>query len=904
MLSNLAIRNSYNRISVLFVFVLFSLSSYAQPHGGAPADLRCEYLTEPLGVDANAPRLSWLIDDDKIGAKQTAYQISVGAAPNRSDQWKSGKVLSDRSLVRYTGKKLLPNTKYYWSVTVWDKNGKPTISGPSFFVTGMRGIENWTGTWISDGDEHNILKKEAPMFRREFSVQKKIRSAIAYIAVAGLYELSINGRKVGDHVLDPMYTRFDRRNLYVTYDITNQLKAGKNAIGVLLGNGWYNLQSFAVWNLHEAPWRNRPTFCLDLKLTYEDGSTETIASDKNWKTATGPVIFNSIYTGEHYDARLEQTGWDIPGFDDKKWSGVENRSAPAKNIVSQLLHPIRYVEEIHPKTIRKINDSVYLYDLGRTIAGVSQITLKGDAGTTIQLQHAERIYDNGRVNMTNLVEHYRPKDDTDPFQTDIYILSGKGPETFKPHFNYKGFRYIEVRSSKAISLDLTNVTAFFMHSDVPAIGALKTSNKIINGIWSAGNNSYLSNLYGYPTDCPQREKNGWTGDAHTASETGLYNFDGITVYEKWIADHQDEQQPNGTLPSIIPTGGWGYEWGNGPDWTSTIAIIPWNIYMFYGDNKLLEQSYPNIKRYVDKITNTSDGHLTTWGLGDWLPVKTQTPVELTSSIFYYVDANILAKAAKLFGKTDDQKKYSQLAEQIKIAINAKYLNNATGLYGEGNQTAMSAPLFWGVVPADMKATVIENLVKRVHADGDKLDVGLLGSKTILNALSENGHADLAFKLASSDKFPSWGWWIANGATTMYENWKIDEEHMSLNHIMYGEISAWFYKTLGGIKPDEQQPGFKNILLNPQFVNLDSSFVSFKTVHGKVISAWEKKENSITYHLTIPANSTGKLFLPNNVTLYSSTGADGSKQNLIKQKDLSYQIASGSYNFVLKEKIAQ
>jgi alpha-L-rhamnosidase len=528
--------------------------------------------------------------------------------------------------------------------------------------------------------------------------------------------------------------------------------------------------------------------------------------------------------------------------------------------VAQQLHPIRFVEEISPVSVNKMTEQKSVYNLGRNIAGISRISVKGERGTTIRLKHAEMIFKDGNVNMSNIDVHYRPTDDKDPFQTDIYTLSGDGVETFWPHFNYKGFQYIEVTSDRPV--EIQSLTGIFMHSDVPPVGQVSSSNETLNKIWKATNVSYLSNLYGYPTDCPQREKNGWTGDAHIASETGLYNFDGITVYEKWLADHRDEQQPNGVLPNIIPTSGWGYTWANGPDWTSTIAIIPWNIYQFYGDSKLLADTYDNLKRYVDHITDVSPSGLTDWGLGDWVPVKSKAPKELTSSIYYFVDADILAKTAKLFGKEDDFRKYSALARKISDAINAKYLNRETGIYGTGLQTELSAPLFWGIVPENLKTKVAENLAKRVIADNKHLDVGLLGTKTILNALSENGYADLAYEVAAQETFPSWGWWIVNGATSLYENWPIDATRdISLNHIMFGEIGAWYYKALGGLKPDQENPGFKNVLLEPHFVKgLNSFQASHAGPYGEIQSSWKREGKKVVYRVVIPANSSASLKL--------------------------------------------
>jgi alpha-L-rhamnosidase len=836
-----------------YLWLLTNPANGATP--GDPADLKCEYLIRPIGIDAKHPRFTWRIDDDRPGAKQTAYQLYVSTDSSVMEKgWKSAKSATSANIAVYKGAPLQPFTRYYWKVDVWDKDGKKHSAGSSF-ETGMIDMKNWKGAWISDLND--VKAKPAGLFRKVFNAGKQIRSARAYIAVGGLYELYINGDKVGNHRLDPMYTRFDRRTLYVTYDVTKHLQQGKNAIGVMLGNGWYNHQSTAVWYFDKAPWRARPTFCLDLRVTYEDGSTETITSGKDWKTSLGPVIFNSIYTAEHYDARKEQPGWNTVSFDDSKWKDVLLRAAPSTNIVSQAMHPVENVETIPAKSINKFNDTLYVFDLGRNIAGVSQLTVKGEAGTTIRLVHAEQLHKNGRADLSNIDVHYRPTDDKDPFQTDIFILSGKGEETFMPKFNYKGFQYVEVVSDKPVQLTKESLTGYFMHSNVPPVGKISSSNPVLDKVWAATNNAYLSNLFGYPTDCPQREKNGWTGDGQIAVETGLYSFDGITVYEKWLADHRDEQQPNGVLPSIIPTGGWGYEWGNGPDWTSTIAIIPWNVYLFYGDTSLLAACYDNIKKYVDHIDDLYPSGLTTWGLGDWVPVKSKSPVEFTSTAYYFADATILAKTAKLLGKSNDYTKYTALAKKIQQAFNNKYLNTQTGMYSNGLQTELSAALFWGLVPEALKSKVAANLAKRVEQDNFHLDVGLLGTKTILNALSENGYPDIAYKVASQEDFPSWGWWIVNGATTLYENSDINATRdISRNHIMFGEIGAWLYKGLGGIYPDEKNPGFKNVILKPHFVaGLDHFEASHDGPHGRITTSWKRNGNVIGYTITIPANST-------------------------------------------------
>ncbi|MDP2114754.1 MAG: family 78 glycoside hydrolase catalytic domain [Bacteroidota bacterium] len=884
----------------LLLLVLIAIQTQAQK--SQSINLQCEHMVNPIGIDAASPRLKWQMNDTRQGAMQTAYQIVAGTdsakvSKGKGNMWDSRKIQSTGMLENYQGKPLQPFTKYYWTVRIWDQNNKQSsLAKVASFETGMMLMSNWKGSWISDTEDIDL--KPAPYFRKQFQPSGKIKSARIYIAAAGLYELFVNGKRVGDHQLDPMYTRFDRRTLYVTYNVTSLLNADLNAIGVLLGNGWYNHQSTAVWDFDKAPWRARPKFCFDLRITYKDGDEEVIASGEDWKTSLSPIVLNSIYTAEHHDARLNQPGWNMTDFDESKWGNAICVEAPSKNIVAQVLHPIRNTREITPVSMKKVNNKKYIFDLGKNISGVSRINVIGEKGATLRLKHGEFLDKNGDVDQSNIDIHYRPKDDKDPFQTDIYILNGEGLETFVPHFNYKGFQYVELTSDQPIELTKESLTGIFMHSDVPPIGKLSSSNTTLNKLWAATNSSYLANLFGYPTDCPQREKNGWTGDAHIAIETGLYNFDGITVYEKWLADHRDEQLPNGVLPAIIPTGGWGYTWANGPDWTSTIAIIPWNIYQFYGDSKILADNYDNLKRYVDHITDISPNGITDWGLGDWVPVKSVTPKELTSSIYYYVDADILAKAAKILNNEADYQKYSALAIKIASAINAKYLNRETGIYGTGLQTELSAPLFWGIVPENLKAKVAENIANRVIADNKHVDVGLLGSKTILNALSENGYADLAWEVASQETFPSWGYWISKGATTLYENWKTEgTSDLSMNHIMFGEIGAWYYKALGGIKPDETQPGFKNVLLKPNFVKgLDSFQTSHAGPFGNIQSSWKRDGNTVVYQVVVPANSSaslqlsGKKVSQNGKEVYTS--ANGT--------NYSTQLAAGSYEFVVNQ----
>jgi alpha-L-rhamnosidase len=807
--------------------------------------MQCEHLIDPLGLDNLHPRLSW-----RTFVQQKTYTLiastdSIALAKNQlaSLCWlKTGRA---EQLLSYQGRPLRPFTRYYWKVTI---NGQIAVSAIAAFETGPLSMSDWQGDWITDTKDINL--KSAPFFSKTFAINRTIKSARLYMACGGLYELSLNGEKVGDHILDPMFTRYDRRNLFVTYDVTKQFQRGSNTIDVLLGNGWYNHQSTAVWFYDKAPWRQRPRFCLDLRITYADGTTETISTDKTWRTALSSITLNSIYTGEHSDARLKDTLW-------KKVIVVH---APSEHIVAQALYPIRDCEKLNAVVVRKFNDSDYVFDIGRNIAGVTEITINGAPGTVIRLKHAERLDSLGHIDQSNIDYHYRPMGNGDPFQTDVYTLDSMS-DTFRPHFNYKGFRYVEVSSSSSVNLRKESLVAYFDHSDVPVVGAITSSDALITQLWRATNNSYLSNLFGYPTDCPQREKNGWTGDAHAAVETGLYNFDAITVYEKWLADVRDAQQPNGTISAIVPTSDWGYDHHNGPDWVSGIAIIPWDIYQFYGDSKALADNYEAIKRYVNLLNRRFPNYLCNWGLGDWVPIKSFAPVEFTSTVFYYQDALILAKTAKLFGKKQDFIFYSALAQKIKTAFNQKYLQS-DGNYDQGYQTELSFALYYHLTPENVKAQTATLLAKAVQTGGVHLDVGLLGSKTILPALSDNGYADCAYQLATLKTYPSWAYWMTQGMTTLPEEWDIGpKSDGSLNHIMFGSISAWFYSGLGGIQADEQEPGFKHILLRPHIpAGLDSFSAEHQSPCGTIKSGWKTENGRITYTATIPPNSTAELEL--------------------------------------------
>lgn len=867
------------------------------------ARLQCEYLENPLGIDCENPRFTWQLRGEEKGIRQQACKLFVGTdsvdvSNGTGNKWESGTIHSETIPAIYDGPALDALTRYYWAVKIKDEKGHWTVlSDVSRFETGMMGQDKWKGDWITDTHDYHV--KPAALFRKSFQVQRQPESARLYIAAGGLYELSLNGEKVGDHVLDPMFTRYDRRNLYVTYDITEEITEGENILAVHLGNGWYNHHPNTAWYFDKAPWRARPKFCLDLRIKYADGTEEVISTDRSWKTSSGPVVSNNIYTGEHYDARLCREAWDKTGFDDTEWENALPTGVPSQQVFSQSLHPIRDVEVLPARAMEKLDERTYVFDFGRNISGTSKISLSGPEGTRVELIHAERLDAKGHADVSHISQLYFPEDGSDPIQTDVVYLSGK-EDCFRSRFTYKGFQYVEVSADKPLSLRPESVEAVVQHSDLPVAGSIHTSSELINKIWKAGNASYLANMFGYPTDCPTREKNGWTGDAHIAVETGLFNFDGITVYEKWMADHRDEQQPNGVLPAIIPTSGWGYQyqWGNGPDWTSTIVLIPWNIYLFYGDTRILEECYGNMISFVDHLEEVApDGIIRNWGLGDWASEWERPPVEFVASTYYYIDALILSRIARILNKEGDYQKYAELAQGVKKAINDLYLDRETGVYGKGLQTELAMPLYWGLVPDDLRGKLAENLANQLLADNRHIKTGIMGAKAVLGALSENGYADLAYEIVDTRTYPSWGYLIENGATTFYESWSLDGS--SLNHIMYGQVSAWFYKALGGINPDEANPGFKNIILKPNFVKgLEHFEARHLSPYGEIVSSWKRENDAIEYRITIPPNSSADLRFSNKKVEIQEKDQFSKIENQkeINGDQMAYRLGSGIYRF--------
>lgn len=887
-----------------YIAIFLFAAAFSALAGLEVGQLRCEYLENPLGIDVAQPRLSWVLDSAVRGEKQTAYQILVASSAeelkkDHGDLWDSGKMGSDQTtFVAYAGKTLASRAACFWKVRSWDKDGKPSAwSRPAFWEMGILAPDDWQAQWIARTT--NINELPAPYFRRELSLAGKIKKARAYVSGLGYYELHINGEKVGDHLLDPGFTRYDKRALYVTYDVTSQLKRGQNALGVILGNGWLNPQTKAVWNFHEAPWREASRLLLSLVVEYADGRTVMVGSDGSWKTSTGPIQFDSIYGGEAYDARLEIPGWDKPGFNDSAWSPVQVVSAPQGKLAAQMMPPIRADQVIKPVKLTEPKPGVFIFDMGQNFAGVTELKVSGPAGTTVTMRHGERLFPDGSLDTRDIEQHVKRMGREQAHQTDLYTLKGGGTETYRARFTYYGFQYVEVTGFPG-KPTLDSLRGIFFHTDVPVAGNFECSNPLLNKIWRAARWAYLSNLESIPTDCPHREKNGWMGDAHLAAEQAIYNFMPAGFYTKWINDIGDEQKPSGQLPGIVPTSGWGYSWGNGPAWDSAFVLIPYYLYEYYGDTRPLCGQYDGLKRYVDYLTTRATNNIVAIGLNDWAPFKTKTPADITDTAYYYRDTKIVALAASLLGKTEDAAHYNQLAEQIKTSFNEYFFHADTGTYGNGSQTSLSCALYQGLVAPENHALVLQNLVAKVKDSNGHIDTGILGAKYILNALTEYGRTDVAYQLAAQKDLPGWGWWIEQGATTLWEQWDGSE---SRNHIMFGDISAWFYKALAGINPDPAAPGFKHFFIRPQPVDgLAFAKAEYDSIHGQIVSDWKIKNGVFNLRVVVPANTTATICVPNaKLADVREAGnlaskADGVISASQKPGAATFEVGSGEYHF--------
>jgi alpha-L-rhamnosidase len=835
------------------------------------ADLSCEYSVNPIAVDTRTPRFSWVLDSSERGQRQSAYQILVAdsaeaLSEDRGSLWDSGRVASSSSAhVSFAGTALESSRTYHWKVRVWDANGIASpYSQPAHFGTGLFVPEDWKAKWIARAPEAPLTEEGAAvppvehdgrstLLRKEFQIGRSVLKARVNVCGLGLYELYLNGDKVGNDALMPPKTNYAKQVLYNTYDVTEQLNNGVNAFGIMLGNGWFSpYEKYRNWRMQ---WFGSQKAIVQLHVDYTDGTSDIFTSDESWKASTGAIIHSCIYDGETYDATLEQAGWDIPGFDDSTWTEVNVVESPGGTLVPQMMEAIRVTEVIDPVALTNPKPGVWVFDMGQNFAGWSRLSVKGPKGTVVNLRYAENLAKNGMLDRETL------GDIAEGGVRGVYTLKGEGVEVYEPRFCFFGFRYVEVTGFPGTPT-LESLQGCVVHSDCPTVGTFACGNALVNRVHRCTLWSQRSNMIGYPMDCPQRdERLGWMGDAHVSAEEAMHNFHMPLFYENWLKGVQlNQDEATGDLPYISPRP---YMKGESPAWSSAYHLIIWYQYLHYGDTWILEEHFENMTRYVDYLGTTgTDLILPREWYGDWLSLAygwEKGDPESTPTGYFHYTAALVAKVAKVLGKADDERRYAQLAGEIKDAYNKRFFNPETKQYESGTHCANTFPLFLGITPPEDRAAVLQNLVDSIMVNKQgHLTTGILGTKYMMELLTREGLNDVAHVLASQTDYPSWGN-LTENRTTLSEQWS---QTGSNNHVMFGSVDAWFYRVLAGLNVDEARPGFEHVIIKPYF-HPEIGWVrcSLETVRGMIRSNWKIQEDSLLLDITIPANVIATVYLP-------------------------------------------
>ena len=894
------------RLQVMRAFVFLFLGSAGVVYGAegpaAPTDLRCEYLSNPMGADVQKPRFSWVLHHTERAQMQTAYQILIagsadGLARDGGDVWDSRKVDSSDSIqVVYAGKSLSSGKTYYWKVRYWDTAGNASpYSAAAQFEMGLLSRDEWKGQWI----EGNLLRKE-------IDLQGRIVRARAYVTALGYYELRINGEKVGRNVLDPAFTTYPKRVLYTTYDVTRRLRSGRNAFGAMLGGGWATLGR-RFFDPEVGPYYKAPALLLQVNIEFEDGKTVSVVSDGSWKAAQGPIVSDSVYDGEVYDARREQPGWDQPGFDDSAWSAAQTVEGSKGVLSAQMMPPIRVVDSMAPRSIASPRPGVFVFDMGQNMSGWVQLRVQGPAGTQVTLRFTELVYPDGMINRENLGEAK---------SRNIYTLKGQGEETYEPRFTYHGFRYVEVTGFPGTP-SLDSLRGRVVHTAVGAAGSFVASKQILNDIQRLIHWSQLTNLFSIPTDCDQRnERQGWMGDAQATAEEAMMNFDMAAFYTNFIRDIRDAQFPDGSLPDTVPR-----KYGGVPGdlgWQTAYPLLCWYMWQQYGDRRILEENYDSLKKYVAFLrSHAQDNVYRLHWEGDWVELA-HTPGDYIGDVWYYYDVSLFSKMAQILGKADEAASYGQLAGQIKDALNRTFFDAHTANYANGTQTANAMALALDLVPKEHREAVQRSLTDDiVYGHNTHLTTGFIGVKFLMPLLTTLGRSDLAYDLAVQTTYPSWGYMVERGATTLWELWQ-DKAGPAMNshdHIMFGSVGAWFYNALSGINLGPESVGYEHIRIAPQIVeDLHSVSASLETIRGTVSSSWSHSSGVITLEVTVPVNSDAQVVIPPEAQMTDVeiregdrvvwengryvSGDPGIKAATQEGKLVVFRVGSGNYSFRL------
>jgi alpha-L-rhamnosidase len=879
--------------------------------------LRTEYREDPLGIDARKPRLSWQIRSDLRGVLQSAYQVRVAATgPRRGREvvWDSGRVTSDESIQReYGGPPLRSRQRYEWQVRAWDESGAASDwSAPAAWEMGLLDAADWQAAWIEpDLPEDATKPRPVAMLRREFALMGAVERARAYVTSHGLYEMHLNGRRVGDQLFTPGWTSYNKRLQYQTYDVTPLLKAGRNAVGVLLGNGWY--RGDLAWDGRRNIYGDRLAVLAQIEITYKDGRKEVIRSDEGWKASTGPILMSEIYNGETYDARLEKAGWTVPGFDDRAWSPVKTAAHGKDRLVAPAGPPVRRIEEIRPIKVLTTPAGDTVVDMGQNMVGWARLRVQGAPGTTVTLRHAEVLDKQGNFYTANLRKAQ---------ETVRYTLKGRGPETFEPHFTFQGFRYVAVDGYPG-AVTPESLTGVVIHSDMPRTSSFETSSPLVNQLQRNIVWGQKGNFLDVPTDCPQRdERLGWTGDAQVFARTAAFNMDVAGFFTKWLADVAADQYENGSVPYVIPDvlTVRGKPSAGSAAWADAAVIIPWTIYLSYGDKRILERQYDSMARWVAYMRRRAGDDFVWDGdfhFGDWLAFATTrsdypgatTGKDLIATAFFAHSTDLLRRAAEVLGKREDAARYADQLARIKAAFRREFVT-PEGRVGENTQTAYALALQFDLLPEEMRAVAAKRLARDVR-ERKHLTTGFVGTPYLCHVLSRYGYLDEAYLLLNRQDYPSWLYPVKQGATTIWERWdglKPDGSFQSadmnsFNHYAYGAIGEWMYRVMAGIEIDEEAPGYKHILIQPRpgggFTRVKAGH---ETMYGRVGSEWTVNDGQFELAILVPANTRATVRLPEasvaRVTESGRTLAGGNGIAAHRQDGAAVvvEVGSGSYRF--------
>lgn len=888
--------------------------------------LRVEYKKNPLGIDVRKPRLSWQMQAAGRGVLQSAYHIRVARSERdlragSNLTWDSGRVNSAESIHRvYEGPVLQSSQRYFWHVQLWDNAGRASgWSEPAYWEMGLLDPSDWQASWIEPGIPEDVSKAgPVPMLRRAFTLKGTVEQARAYVTSHGLYEVHLNGERVGDELFTPGWTSYNKRLQYQTYDVTHLLKRGDNAIGVMLGNGWY--RGNLAWETKRNIYGDRLSLLLLVKIKYKEGGEETVASDQSWKAATGPILMSEIYHGETYDARLEKTGWASPGFDDRGWSGVKIANHRKDHLVAPAGPPVRRIEEIKPVKILKTPAGESVVDLGQNMVGWVRLKVQGTTGTTVTLRHAEVLDKEGNFYTENL---------RGAKATLQYTLKGGAAETFEPHFTFFGFRYVAVDGYPG-ELTLDSLTGIVVHSDMAQTGEFETSSQLINQLQRNILWGQKGNFLDVPTDCPQRdERLGWTGDAQVFARTAAFNMDVASFFTKWLKDVAADQLENGSVPYVVP------DVLSTPDkpaagsaaWADAAVIIPWTMYLGYGDRRILEEQYNSMVRWVEYMRQRAGDDYVWSGdfhFGDWLAFATTRPdypgattgKDLIATAFFAHSTDLLQRTAQVLGRQEDAARYAALLSKIKAAFRKEFVTE-TGRVGENTQTAYVLALQFDLLPEELRPLAAKRLAEEVR-ERKHLTTGFVGASYLCPVLSRYGYLDEAYMLLNREEYPSWLYPVKQGATTIWERWDgqkpdgsfQDKGMNSFNHYAYGAIGEWMYRVMAGIEIDPAAPAYKHILIQPRpGGGFTSVKASHQTMHGRVSSAWQLRDGRFELALAIPPNTRATVRLPkagvDKVTESGKALSQGDGIGAIRQEGESVvvEIGSGEYRFAYPMNLA-